>query len=151
MMRGLGGGSKDPILFTGGQGNLYVYVGNDPVNGDDITGLAVEICRELAQTPILNFLGIQHQWIRTDTKEAGILGTWLDTSIQGHPGFGDQPGSTCTAVPQVDEDCVNRHLALGQETGPWLPWSNCATFVSDVIRACSAGSMNAGAEGAGAF
>jgi RHS repeat-associated protein len=27
--------TKDPIRFNGGQGNLYVYVGNDPVNFAD--------------------------------------------------------------------------------------------------------------------
>ncbi len=31
--------SKDPILFGGGQTNLYVYVGNDPVNSIDPSGL----------------------------------------------------------------------------------------------------------------
>ncbi|HMA95939.1 MAG TPA: RHS repeat-associated core domain-containing protein, partial [Polyangiaceae bacterium] len=31
--------SKDPILFDGGQTNLYVYVGNDPVNRRDPVGL----------------------------------------------------------------------------------------------------------------
>ena len=31
--------SKDPILFRGGQSNLYVYVGNDPVNRRDPRGL----------------------------------------------------------------------------------------------------------------
>ena len=31
--------AKDPILFEGGQVNLYVYVGNDPVNFMDPTGL----------------------------------------------------------------------------------------------------------------
>jgi RHS repeat-associated protein len=31
--------SKDPILFNGGQSNLYVYVGNDPVNRIDPVGL----------------------------------------------------------------------------------------------------------------
>jgi RHS repeat-associated protein len=31
--------SKDPIMFGGGQGNLYVYVGDDPVNRKDPTGL----------------------------------------------------------------------------------------------------------------
>ncbi|MES1188969.1 MAG: RHS repeat-associated core domain-containing protein [Myxococcales bacterium] len=32
--------SKDPIRFDGGQVNLYVYVGNDPVNGWDPAGLS---------------------------------------------------------------------------------------------------------------
>jgi len=30
--------AKDPILFEGGQGNFYVYVGNGPVNRLDPTG-----------------------------------------------------------------------------------------------------------------
>ena len=33
--------SKDPILFAGAQANLYVYVGNDPVNSLDPSGLIV--------------------------------------------------------------------------------------------------------------
>ena len=33
--------AKDPILFNGGQANLYVYAGNDPVNRIDPHGLAV--------------------------------------------------------------------------------------------------------------
>src|SRR6188768_3895537 len=31
--------SKDPILFGGMQSNLYVYVGNDPINRGDPSGL----------------------------------------------------------------------------------------------------------------
>lgn len=31
--------SKDPIGFNGQQGNLYAYVGGDPINGGDHTGL----------------------------------------------------------------------------------------------------------------
>ena len=34
--------SKDPIGFGGGQANLYVYVGSDPINGGDATGLYTE-------------------------------------------------------------------------------------------------------------
>jgi RHS repeat-associated protein len=32
--------AKDPILFGGAQANLYVYVGNDPINLIDPSGLA---------------------------------------------------------------------------------------------------------------
>ena len=32
--------SKDPILFGGGQANIYIYVNNDPVNSLDPSGLA---------------------------------------------------------------------------------------------------------------
>ncbi len=35
--------AKDPILFEGGQANLYVYVGNDPVNRIDPRGLWVVV------------------------------------------------------------------------------------------------------------
>lgn len=31
--------TKDPILFAGGGTNLYVYVGNDPINFIDVYGL----------------------------------------------------------------------------------------------------------------
>jgi len=34
--------AKDPILFAGGQGNLYVYVGKNPVNKVDPSGLEEE-------------------------------------------------------------------------------------------------------------
>jgi RHS repeat-associated protein len=34
--------SKDPVLFQGGQSNLYAYVGNDPINFRDSTGLEEE-------------------------------------------------------------------------------------------------------------
>src|SRR6185295_650509 len=30
--------AKDPVLFAGGQANLYAYVGNDPINRQDPDG-----------------------------------------------------------------------------------------------------------------
>jgi uncharacterized protein RhaS with RHS repeats len=38
--------SKDPILFDGGQANLYGYVDNDPVNFSDPSGLMIPLRRE---------------------------------------------------------------------------------------------------------
>jgi RHS repeat-associated protein len=38
--------SKDPILFGGGQANLYVYVNGDPVNDNDPSGLHNDNTRE---------------------------------------------------------------------------------------------------------
>lgn len=36
--------SKYPILFDGGQANLYVYVNNDPIQNVDEDGLALRAC-----------------------------------------------------------------------------------------------------------
>jgi RHS repeat-associated protein len=35
--------ARDPILFAGGQSNLYAYVGSDPVNFVDPSGLYVDV------------------------------------------------------------------------------------------------------------
>jgi uncharacterized protein RhaS with RHS repeats len=35
--------SPDPIGFSGGDGNLYAYVGGDPVNGVDVDGLRLQV------------------------------------------------------------------------------------------------------------
>ena len=40
--------ARDPILFGGGQDNLYAYCGNDPVNCVDPSGLAVETFWDLS-------------------------------------------------------------------------------------------------------
>ncbi|MCI0552005.1 MAG: RHS repeat-associated core domain-containing protein, partial [Anaerolineae bacterium] len=55
--------AKDPMDFAGGQGNLFVYVGNDPVNLIDPSGLG--IIHNKSNTPIFV--------IASDQKMAIIL------------------------------------------------------------------------------
>jgi RHS repeat-associated protein len=50
--------SKDPILFSGGDANLYGYVLNDPVNLQDPSGLEGQDCNCPKQkNPFINFMG----------------------------------------------------------------------------------------------
>ncbi len=44
--------AKDPILFAGGQGNLYVYVGNDPVNWVDRSGKIPEFVMDWVKSQL---------------------------------------------------------------------------------------------------
>ena len=54
--------SKDPIGFDGGQANLYVYVGNDGINGIDAPGTGPIACG----AAIVGCLGIE-VWNAVDT------------------------------------------------------------------------------------
>jgi len=44
--------AKDPILFAGGDANLFAYVGNDPVNWSDPYGLECQELQPLITTPL---------------------------------------------------------------------------------------------------
>lgn len=89
-------------------------------------------------------LGLQHCWIKTDTKEAGMgpaeegplpanpLG--VDTEITDHS---NETGGECETIQTVDEACVNEQLQIGKSTGSWWPWNNCNTFAREVLSKCS--------------
>ena len=79
MIRRLAAGrAKDPILFDGGQANLWVYVGNDPVNFVDPRGLflngvwgaAIQAARGAWTSPQL-VVGLV----------VGVLGSGFDASV----------------------------------------------------------------------
>jgi len=114
----------------------------------------VERCSRVADPPLGN-LGVEHQWLRTDSKEAGmgpangeVPGVesgrisdnlpYTDTRINDHTGEGDKPGSHCEPVNNVDAECVNEELEIGKELGAWSAWNNCNTFANEVLENCEA-------------
>lgn len=89
--------AKDPILFEGGQANLYVYVGNDPVDnidpegtfplalvlvpvGVEISGEAIAVVAGLATAALLEvnkdriFKAEHKKGARNSTKQRHELG-----------------------------------------------------------------------------
>ena len=65
---------RDPIKFQGGTTNLYEYVGNDPVNYVDPTGLATNlICRSVGGSG--GSAGGMHCYLRITPESGSSLGT----------------------------------------------------------------------------
>jgi RHS repeat-associated protein len=106
--------SKDPILFDGSQANLYVYVGNDPVNRSDPEGTtdqefgnllacagAIGACRLMCANPLNDFNG----------KCASCLGAAITGPCNKPFGFPDAPSAAdyCGGPPMPP-------------TNPHSPW-----------------------------
>ncbi|MFC1747793.1 DUF4157 domain-containing protein [Pseudomonadota bacterium] len=101
-------------------------------------------------------LGLEHCWIRTATKEAGMgpeddgplpanpIG--IDTKITDHTG----ETGTCREF-DADEACVNERLVIGQSTGSWGPLNNCNTFAHQVLMGCTNTTFEPRYMGGGAF
>jgi hypothetical protein len=110
----------------------------------------VEFCERQADYPGASQLGLSHQWLRTQNKEAGmgpdhgdVPGKHVDlpfvtkTMISDHRGEGEKPGVACKTVPNEDADCVDRELDIGKPLGRWTPTNQCHTFVNDTLKKCS--------------
>jgi hypothetical protein len=106
----------------------------------------VEICHRHAE--ILKGL-VDHYWIKTDTKEAG-MGSELLATLQIGDKFeapyttkvfivdhSNQTAIACKENLEVDEDCVNEQLDLGKPLGHFSLINNCQSFVARVIKKCS--------------
>jgi hypothetical protein len=114
----------------------------------DPMGLAVSLCSQpafgIASNPI------DHQWIKTDTVEAGMGGTRGNVpgnnsddrlgdrvQVTDHAGRSKEAGATCTKVENVDEAKVNEQLKIGRPIGRWGPSNQCQSFAAEVLRNAS--------------
>jgi RHS repeat-associated protein len=133
---------EDPIGLAGGI-NLYAYVFNNPLRWTDPTGLEVQVCCRPAE--ILSGL-VSHCWIKTDTMQAGMgtlgnnppgqeydLPYWIDVYITDHSN--DKPTS-CQQMDNVDEQCVNNNLKIGEPLGRFNLFNTCQGFAYSVINSC---------------
>ncbi len=133
--------SKDPILFRGGDLNLFGYVANDPVNFIDPLGL-YQICSRP-----LNMSGgealqskdptISHQYIQYEDGTTDSYGT------NGSPFGGagakiDESGSAavCSKNIKVGQKVENNMKSYAKKlySRPYsLLNNNCQHFVGDVV------------------
>jgi hypothetical protein len=136
--------------------DTYAYVNGNPLIYTDRKGLEVEwYSRPINLSgPLepLNRIGIEHQWLRTNTHEAGMGPAGGDVPGQGrnadfpgvkveivdHTGQASQPNAKKNPLPfDVDEACIDEKLKPGRQLGRFVPgYNDCHTTVSDILNAC---------------
>lgn len=105
----------------------------------------VENCQRRAQ--ILKGI-VQHHWIKTDTKSAGMgsglsdeqIGDTFEAPYTTHVfviDHSNQSAEKCEEIKEIDEDCVNAELDVGKSLGRFSLVNNCQFFVFDVLKKCS--------------
>jgi hypothetical protein len=131
-------------------------VEGEPVNWVDPSGLTVWICHVLAENSYLRFFRWDHHWVKTDRKEAGVSGTFEDTSVFDHsaPGYyseAEKKQIVCEEQINANEQCVDSAIVLGEKHGQWGVFNNCITYAYGIVRKCSSFSGNPTSPGAPAL
>lgn len=117
-------------------------------NAPSIQRKVFRCCREVETGEkvldiISGIFDLEHCWLKTDTKEAGMgpaqegpLPSWpfgIPTKINDHS---KETSKNCSEISSIDEDCVNQELEIGRSTGKWGPRNNCNTFADNIIDMC---------------
>jgi RHS repeat-associated protein len=136
---------SDPIGLQGGI-NTYGYALQNPLSYTDLLGLEVKI---LCRPAKIAGGYINHCWVQTDTKSAGM---GADPNIlpgEQYEGYGmpvqiiDHSKDTATqstTINNVNEQCVNDKLKIGKPLGRFLPpFNQCQSFAYGVVNSCRTG------------
>jgi RHS repeat-associated protein len=148
--------AKDPILFRGGQSNLYVYANDDSVNGLDINGY-YELCTAplhalgawgqgayQAGYPLLyhEYLCVTIDGVTTCGGQDRSGGPWSP----GKPSSDTRGGGMCKSGG--DDRCVDQCIyeAFGKarpQYGLIGPGTNCQEWAEETVERCKSacGSM----------
>ncbi len=114
----------------------------NPVSNIDPFGLDVFVCGQ----PAFGFMPVDHQWLKTDTMEAGMGGTrgvvpgnqvgdkpYDRVQTVSHAGRSNEAGASCKKLDGFDESKINESIKPGRPLGRWSAWNQCRSFVSQSL------------------